>query len=492
MQAFVIAAPASGSGKTTVTLALLAALRRRGLKVAPFKVGPDFIDPGHHAAASGRVSRNLDAWMCGAAGVQRSFALGCAGAEVAVIEGVMGLFDGADGGSEAGSTAAVAKLLNAPVILVIDAKGQARSVAALIKGFSEFDPALMVAGIILNRVASPRHAELLRAAHASVPGLPPLLGVLPREPQVALPERYLGLVTAEVAPENVVFYERLAEWFEAGVDVDGLLKGSSLPPFQGEGRGGDGFDAVFLVNAQDQAHPHPNLPLEGEGTKTIVTPPGGMELDKVRIAVARDEAFSFCYPENLELLEAAGAEIEFFSPLRNHHLPAGISGLYLPGGYPELYAPQLAANLPLLQAIRTAASAGMPIYAECGGLIYLSGGVDGAASDHLQPFVALFPAWARMLPQRKALGYRQVTFRFDTILGPAGTVARGHEFHYSEVVIAAEVPRSYALSRADGQVLEDEGYVLNNVLASYVHLHFASHPALAASLVESCRRWNGP
>ena len=215
MKTFVIAAPASGSGKTTVALALLAALRRRGLEVAPFKVGPDFIDPGHHAAASGRPSRNLDAWMCGDDGVRRTFAVGCVGAEVAVVEGVMGLFDGAEGGSETGSTAAVAKLLKAPVLLVIDAKGQARSVAALIKGFAEFDPVLDVAGIILNRVASPRHAELLRAAHASVPGLPPLLGVLSREPQIALPERYLGLVTAETAPENVVFYERLAAWFEA-------------------------------------------------------------------------------------------------------------------------------------------------------------------------------------------------------------------------------------------------------------------------------------
>ena len=460
MQTFVIAAPASGNGKTTVTLALLAALRRRGLEVAPFKVGPDFIDPGHHAAASGRASRNLDAWMCGEDGVRRTFAVGCVGAEVAVIEGVMGLFDGADGGSEKGSTAAVAKLLKAPVILVIDAKGQARSVAALIKGFTEFDPDLDVAGIILNRVASPRHAELLCAAHASVPGLPPLLGVLPREPQIALPERYLGLVTAEAVPENIVFYERLAAWFEAGVDIEGLLHcRSGLQPAMPENRG-----------------------LE----------PAPITSDRVRIAVARDEAFSFCYPENLELLEAAGAEIEFFSPLRNAHLPAGISGIYLPGGYPELYAAQLAANLPLLQALRSAASAGMPIYAECGGLIYLSGGLAGAAVDHFQPFVALFPAQARMLPQRKALGYRQVTFRFDTILGPAGTIARGHEFHYSEVEIAPSVPRSYALSRADGQILEDEGYVLNNVLASYVHLHFASNPILATELVQSCRRWNGP
>ncbi|MDO9079405.1 MAG: cobyrinate a,c-diamide synthase, partial [Desulfuromonadales bacterium] len=339
MQTFVIAAPASGSGKTTITLALLAALRRRGLEVAPFKVGPDFIDPGHHAAASGRASRNLDPWMCSEDGVQRSFALGGAGAELAVVEGVMGLFDGAEGGSEAGSTAAVAKLLKAPVILVIDAKGQARSVAALIKGFVEFDPALDVAGIILNRVASPRHAELLRAAHASVPGLPPLLGVLLREPQIALPERYLGLVTAEAAPENVVFYERLAEWFEAGVDVEQLLNCLSPPPLTG---GGGGVGETTTAEFHSNLPPLPNPP-----------PQVGREFasEKVRIAVARDEAFSFCYPENLELLEAAGAEIEFFSPLRNHHLPTGISGLYLPGGYPELYAPQLAVNLTLLQAI---------------------------------------------------------------------------------------------------------------------------------------------
>lgn len=460
MKTFVVAAPASGSGKTTVTLALLAALRRRGLEVAPFKVGPDFIDPGHHTAASGRLSRNLDLWMCGEDGVRRAFAVGCVGAEVAVVEGVMGLFDGAEGGSDQGSTAALAKLLKVPVLLVIDTKGQARSVVALIKGFSEFDPALEVAGVIFNRVASPRHAELLRAAHASVAGLPPLLGILRREPQITLPERYLGLVTAEAAAEDPVFFEQLAEWFEAGVDVERLLNGRCGAP---------------------SAPPPP---------PRIEPPPA--PAGKVRIAVARDEAFSFCYPENLELLEEAGAEIEFFSPLRNEHLPSGISGIYLPGGYPELYAPQLAANASLLQAIRVAASAGMPIYAECGGLIYLSGGVTGAAADRLQPFVGLFPAWARMLPQRKALGYRQVTFRFDTILGPAGTVVRGHEFHYSEVTIAPEVPRSYAVCRADGMLLDDEGYVVNNVLGSYVHLHFSSHPALAAGLVQSCRCWNGP
>lgn len=483
MQTFVIAAPASGSGKTTITLALLAALRRRGLEVAPFKIGPDFIDPGHHAQLCGRPSRNLDTWMCGAEGVLRTFQHGTADADLAVIEGVMGLFDGADGASEIGSSAEVAKLLGAPVILVIDAKGQARSVAALIKGFAEFDAELTVAGVILNRVASPRHAELLRAAHASVPGLPPLLGILYRDQQVALPERYLGLITAEAAPGNAVFYERLAEWFEAGVDVEALLKNPSPPPLgprgslTGGGRGeGKATPAVLHSNL-------PNPP-----------PPEGRELDtgsKVRIAVARDEAFSFCYPENIELLEEAGAEIIFFSPLRNPHLPEGISGIYLPGGYPELYAAQLAANLSLIKALQSAAMSRMPIYAECGGLIYLSGGLCGASAGHFQPLVGLLPAQARMLPRRKALGYRQVTFRFDTILGPAGTIARGHEFHYSEVEIDADLPRSYAVSRADGTTLEDEGYVLGNLLASYIHLHFSANPALATGFVASCRRWIG-
>lgn len=465
MKTFIVAAPASGSGKTTVTLALLAALKRRGIEVAPFKVGPDFIDPGHHAAACGCPSRNLDSWMCGTDGVQHTFAKGCAGAGMAIVEGVMGLFDGADGGSDKGSTAEIAKLLNAPVLLVIDARGQARSVAALIKGFCEFDPDLQVAGVIFNRVASPRHAELLRAAHASVAGLPPLLGMLQRDQQVALPERYLGLVTAETTPGNVVFYERLAEWFEAGVDVERLLN-SALPDCLCR----SGLQPAILHRGLE---PAPTTP------------------EKVRIAVARDEAFSFCYAENLELLEAAGAELEFFSPLCNGQLPEGISGIYFPGGYPEVYAEKLAMNLSLLQAIRSAAHAGMPIYAECGGLIYLSGGVSGPAAAHFQPFVGLLPASARMLPQRKALGYRQVTFRFDTILGPAGTVARGHEFHYSEVEINGDLPCSYAVSRADGTLLEDEGYVFNNVLASYIHLHFASNPVLAGEFVQSCRRWNG-
>ncbi|HAD05265.1 MAG: hypothetical protein A2091_07380 [Desulfuromonadales bacterium GWD2_61_12] len=490
MQTLVIAAPASGSGKTTVTLALLAALARCGVTVAPFKVGPDFIDPGHHAAACGQVSRNLDPWLCGPEEVRRSFAAGSVGAEVAIVEGVMGLFDGAKGDDDGGSTAEVARLLNTPILLVIDAKGQARSVAALVKGFVDFDPRLRFAGVILNRVASSRHAELLKAAIASVPGLPPLLGCLPRAPEVELPSRHLGLVTAADAACDADYFHRLANWLEAGVDVEWLL--AQIAPHPCPSPAGRGV--ISLSQRERLAAGR----VRGEGAA-------------VRIAVARDAAFCFCYPENLEHLEAAGAELAFFSPLADVHLPAGCAGLYLPGGYPELHAAQLAANTTLLEEIRACAAAGQPVYAECGGLIYLSqgmslitplkkGGRGGFATEEipLYPplpkgevnFVGLFPTTARMLPQRKALGYREVTFSRDTILGPVGTVARGHEFHYSEIAMPDAIERAWRLTRADGAALDDEGYVSGNVLASYVHLHFSSNPQLAESFVAACRAVN--
>jgi cobyrinic acid a,c-diamide synthase len=447
MRTLIIAAPSSGCGKTTVTLALLAALRRRGLPVAPFKVGPDFIDPGHHAAVSGRPSRNLDGWMCGEGGVRETFGRGCAGAEVAVIEGVMGLFDGAAGDSDAGSTAEIARWLEGRILLVVDARSQARSAAALVQGFSRFDPRLEFAGVIFNRVGSARHAELLRAALASVPGLPPLLGCLPREEELTLPERHLGLVTAGETPPDHAFSERLADWLERHVDLDALL-----------GQRGQVYTLDKSVESVD------------------LTP-------KVRIAVARDEAFCFCYPENLELLQAAGAEIVPFSPLRDPALPAGIDGLYLPGGYPELHAGRLAQNVSLLREIREAATSGLPVYAECGGFMLLADSIDG------RPMAGVFPAQALMLMKRKALGYREVTFSRDTILGPAGTVARGHEFHYSEMVLPEDVARTWRLRRPGGEDLGLEGYRVHNVVGSYVHLHFGSNPQVAANFVENCRRY---
>ncbi len=463
MQPLIVAAPASGSGKSSVTLGLLAALRRRGLTVAPFKVGPDFIDPGHHAAVAGRISRNLDGWMCGRSGVLSAFACAQAGADLAVIEGVMGLFDGADGASDAGSSAEIARWLGAKILLVIDVRAQARSAAAVTKGLTTFAADLKFAGILYNRVGSPAHERLLREAHASVPELPPLLGCLPRRTHLTLPERHLGLVTAADATATAT-YAQLADWVEAHVDIDRLLATLS----------GQGQNKVFA----------PRPPAEGPRKRGKVKP--------VRIGVARDAAFCFCYADNLELLARAGAELVFFSPLSDP-LPRDLAGLYLPGGYPELHGERLAANGALLRALRQEAAHGLPIYAECGGLLYLSQGIDAAGTEPgpaaSPELVGIFPGRARMLARRKALGYREVTLLAATPLGPAGTVARGHEFHYSELPVPAAIPHVYRLTDRSGTACGREGYLFGNVLGSYVHLHFASNPQLAVNFVTFCRNW---
>lgn len=445
MKPLVVAAPSSGCGKTVFTLGLLAALKRRGVAVAPFKVGPDYIDPGHHAAACGRPSRNLDGWMCGEGWVRESFARGCAGADAAVVEGVMGLYDGARGDSDAGSTAEIARWLGGRVVLVVDARSQARSAAALVLGFVRMDPHLPLAGVVFNRVGTPRHEALLREAMASVPGLPPVLGCLPRSEEASLPERHLGLVTAEDLGAGESLFGRLAEWVEKHVEIDRLVR---IDP--------------------------PRFP-SGDGV------PQERRKEGVRIAVARDEAFCFYYPENLELLQEAGAEIVPFSPLRDSALPPEIRGIYLGGGYPELHGERLAANGTLRREIRERASAGLPIYAECGGLMYLAEEIDGHS------MCALFPARARMLPRRRALGYREVTLAEDGVLGPAGTVVRGHEFHYSEMEMPPSVSRLYRLRRPGGDDLGEEGYRIGNVLGSYVHLHFGSNPAVPSAFVAACR-----
>ena len=460
MVTLVIAAPQSGSGKTTVTLGLMAALVRRGLSVAPFKVGPDFIDPGYHRLATGTPSVNLDGWMCGEPFVRETFDRHASGADVAVIEGVMGLFDGASGASDAGSTAQVAKVIGAPVFLVVDARSQARSAAALVKGFAGFDHALRLAGVIFNNVGSDNHARILREAVATLPEAIPVVGCIPRDERVTIPSRHLGLVTAEENPLPPEFLSHLAEVAERHLDLDGMLAAA-------------GKTAVAPVPA--------------------APPP----LSPVRIAVARDAAFCFVYEDNLRLLGEAGAEIVPFSPLADPILPEGISGLYLPGGYPELFAEHLAANHSLKGAIRGEIDRGMPVYAECGGLVYLTRGlVDGeqeaaAAQAPFREFVGVFPATARMLPRRKALGYREVELSADSILGPAGTTARGHEFHYSEIGEMPEnIGRGYRVRR-QGVDLGAEGYRYRNCLASYVHLHFGSDPGMAPAFVAACRRFTG-
>ncbi len=447
----VIAGTQSGVGKTTVTLGLLAALRRRGLVVQPFKVGPDFIDPGHHTRAAGRLCRNLDGWMLSREANEALFRRQARGVDVAVVEGVMGLFDGYDGASEAGSTAQMAKWLGLPVLLLVDARAMARSAAALVYGFAGFDPDLTLAGVVFNRVGSAGHLEYLHEALASLKGVRSF-GGLPRDQELAIPERHLGLATTEDHPLEEAYLQHLADWMEENLDLEGLL--AALPQLA--------------------------LPEEPVAAAAPAT---------VRLGVARDRAFCFYYPENLELLAAAGAELVGFSPLDDHELPADLDGIYLGGGYPELYAEQLAANVGLKQAIREMAAAGLPIYAECGGLMYLARelrDLEGRA----HPMAGVFPFTVRMLPRLKALGYREVSLAAPGLLGPAGTRARGHEFHYSEIIGEPDdVPRIYRLTPRRGGAAGREGYCEKNVLASYVHLHFGSNPEVARNLVRRCRAY---
>jgi cobyrinic acid a,c-diamide synthase len=441
----------SGVGKTTLTLGLIAALRRRGRVVQPFKVGPDFIDPGHHAQAAGRPSATLDGWMLPREENLAVFARWAAGAQLAVVEGVMGLFDGLDGQSEAGSTAQMAKWLRLPVLLVVDARSLARSAAALVLGFASFDPELRFAGVVFNRVGSPAHLQYLREAMAQVPQVP-CLGGLPREEGLRIPERHLGLTTAEDHPLAPEYLERLADLVEAHLDLEGLW--AALP----------------------------EVPLPPQPPQ-VAPPP------EVRLGVARDRAFCFYYPDNLEWLRQSGAELVAFSPLQDRALPPEVHGLYFGGGYPELAAAELAANTAFLGDLRAKAAAGLPIYAECGGLMYLGEEIrDLQGTAHAM--AGILPLRFRLRPRLAALGYREVTLAADTLLGAAGTVLRGHEFHYSDIVAAdAALERVYCITPRRGGAGSLEGYTRGNILASYIHLHFGSQPAAAAALVAACKKF---
>ena len=453
MKALLLAGTHSGAGKTTLCLALLSAFRRRGLAVQAFKVGPDFIDPGHHALASGRPSHNLDGWMLSRQENLAIFARHAQGCDVAVVEGVMGLYDGFDPVAEEGSSAQMAKWLGLPVLLCVDARAMARSLAALAQGFARFDPGLTWAGLVANNVGGVGHAALLKQAMSTVPELP-FLGGLPRRPDLALPERHLGLVTAEDGGFDQPRLLALADWLETGLDLDALL--AALPEI-------------------GLAPPAPQPPPAG--------PP-------VRLGVARDQAFCFYYPENLRRLEAAGAELVYFSPLAERQLPAGLHGLYLGGGYPELHAPALSANQGLSRQIAQLGRQGLPIYAECGGMMYLGREVVDQESRRWL-MAGLLPQRFAMLPRLRSLGYREITLTRPTPLGPAGAQARGHEFHYSEISGQEPDPATdqdvYQATGRRGPEPDCRGYLRGNVLASYVHLHFGSNPALAPALVECCR-----
>jgi cobyrinic acid a,c-diamide synthase len=458
----VIAGTSSGAGKTTVACGLIGALRARGLVVQGFKVGPDYIDPSHHALASGRPGRNLDAFLSGPELIAPLVRHGGDGADLAVIEGVMGMFDGASGRGELASTAHVAKLLDAPVVLVLDAAAMARSAAAIVHGYRTFDPDVNVAGVIFNRVGSDHHEELLREALAPL-GVA-VLGALRRDERVATPARHLGLVPAgEREERSRAALGALAQLVAAHVDLDAVER---------------------LARAA------PAVPGPAWSPDPVEAPAAG-----ARIAIARGPAFSFHYEENLELLAAAGAELLPFDPLRDEALPEGAGALVLAGGFPEVFGAELEANAGLRAAVAALAAVGRPILAECGGLLYLCRELDGHA------MCGVLPARGRMAG-RLTLGYREAVAATTTPWLEAGERVRGHEFHYSQVepldgarlhgeaqlVTGASARRpdpAWTLSARGTE--RPEGFVAGALHASYLHVHWAAHPQLALRLAHAAR-----
>ena len=526
MKAIVVAGTASGVGKTTLTLGLIAALRRRGLVVQPFKVGPDYIDPSYHAVAAARPCRNLDSWMLPEAAVRALFARAMWDADLAVVEGVMGLFDGRSDEGEVGSTAHVARLLGLPIVLVLDAAKTARSAAATALGFARFEPRIRIVGCVLNNVAGERHRRLVAEAVEGEAGLP-VLGALRRDPELRLEERYLGLVpTVERSLPNGLL-ERLIGAVERDVDLDRLLSLSSVaerlpwvdaaPSGAAAARDTPASDdgsainsSVILSAATDLRTEKAGEPPCGSVRRSFAAlrmtileqqrtePRGQARLDivgelfppspiptRVRIGVARDAAFSFYYEDNLDLLRAWGAELVELSPLDDAALPPNVRALYFGGGFPELFADRLAANVSLLADVRRAAEAGMPIVAECGGLMYLGETLTDREGRRHQ-LAGILPAHSSLERGRLTLGYREMTARRDSPLLRFGEMIRGHEFHWS---VSPAPPAPSAAYSLDGPDQRLEGFASDSLLASYVHLHFGADARLAPRFVEAAAAW---
>ncbi|MEU7165959.1 cobyrinate a,c-diamide synthase [Streptomyces morookaense] len=473
----VIAAPSSGSGKTTVATGLMRAFADAGLRVSPHKVGPDYIDPGYHALATGRPGRNLDAYMCGPERIAPLFLHGAAGCDLAVVEGVMGLYDGASGQGELASTAHVAKLLKAPVVLVVDASSQSRSVAALVHGFASWDPEVRVAGVILNKVGSDRHEALLREALAES-GVP-VLGALRRVAGLNTPSRHLGLIpVAERRAEAVSAVAAQAAQVREGCDLEALRAlARSAPPLTDEAWSAAGSPGLVAQFPAPLTGHEPRLwagvPQGGTGGHN---PDHRAATDPRRpvIAVAGGAAFTFSYAEHAELLTAAGAEVVTFDPLRDESLPPGTAALVIGGGFPEVHVADLSANIPLRKEVAALAATGAPVVAECAGLLYLCRTLDG------KEMCGVLPADARM-SERLTLGYREAVALADNSLAVAGTRVRGHEFHrtVADPSAAADTP-AWGFTHPTRRV---EGFTLAGVHASYLHTHWAGAPAMAHRLV---------
>ncbi len=452
----VIAAPRSGEGKTSITLGLIAALASRGLRVGSAKVGPDYLDTGWHALATHRDARNLDMWTMGEDGSRASFSRAAEDADVVVIEGVMGLFDGHRSTAAACSTADMARLLDSPVVLVVDASASSTSLAALAHGFATFDPGIRVGGVILNRFGE--HRDRTAESEAFERTSIPVLGWVPPVEDAELPSRHLGLVqAAENRAAGADAIERLGEMVESFCDVDALLAlARSARPLPIAEATWARLRKASGPSQRGEAGPTPH------------------------IAVARDEAFAFIYADNLEALRELGAEVVEFSPIADAMLPTDTDGLYLPGGYPELFAEQLADNASMRESVAAACAAGVPVFAECGGMLYLLESLVDADGRELQ-MTGVLSGRSRMLPTLQRLGYVEAMLAADGPLGAAGTTVRGHEFSFSACEPAAGPDPAWLV---DG---EPRGFAGNNVIASYVHVNFAGCPQVAAAFVDACR-----
>ena len=453
--AIVIAGVRSGVGKTTIASGVMGALARRGLRVQPFKAGPDYIDPTYHTIACGVPSRNLDTWLLPHPVVTELFHRAAGAADIAVVEGVMGVFDGHSSLDEDGSTAELAKLLDAPVILIADAGKVARSVAAEVLGYQQFDPKLRIAGVILNGVGSERHLEFCQPQIEATTGLP-VVGWLPRRDDLVQPERHLGLIPTVEGTVVNQWYNALNAQIEQTVDLDAIIRIAATA-----GRPASTASQVF---------------------------PDGPQPVRAAIAVAQDRAFFFYYQDSLDLLSAWGAEVVPFSPLDGDTLPDGVGGVYLGGGFPELFAAELAQNDGMLRSMRSAVQRGLPVYGECGGLMYLGNSLsdlDGQQFD----MVGAIPVVSSMEGRRLHLGYREVAACGDGPLLRAGEQVRGHEFHWS--VLQEPPSEESAAYRVVNQADRPEGFRKGSVWASYVHVHLGSRPGLARRFVDACAAAKG-
>ena len=455
----VIAGVRSGVGKTTIATGIMGALTRRGYTVQPFKAGPDYIDPSYHQIACGVPSRNLDTWLLPHPTVLELYAKAAARRRISVVEGVMGVFDGHSSLDEEGSTAQLAKLIGAPVVLVADASKVARSVAAEVLGYQQFDPGMNIAGVILNGVASDRHLEFCKPQIEATTGIP-VLGYLPRRAEFEQPERHLGLIPTVEGTVANQWYEAIIAQVDETIDVGRIAE-------------------MARQSAPPALSTHPEL-AEGRPLRVYPSEP---QPKRAVIAVAQDKAFNFYYQDSLDLLEAWGAEIAPFSPIEDESLPRGTGGVYLGGGFPELFAAELSANRPMLESIRQAAESGIPVYGECGGLMYLGRSLTGFDGE-TRPMAGLLPAVSSMSQSRLSLGYREVEARADGPLLASGQQVRGHEFHWS--TLEQPPAEDESVYRVVNQGGRPDGFRAGSVWATYVHVHMGSDPRLAPRFVETC------